>query len=298
MQKETIRSNDPNYVHTWGLQVPLGQAAAIKQIAKTYYVDAITTDPQIFVPNQFAMIRDWLVKNNLDEPKYPAYQVPFLLITINCRQDTPPMVFYKIAASLSKVWIKRWVACIENFTENGNHPHMHMLVEKASGYADKPKSQIVREMFSTFKSVCESRACIDVKAKTDPTETIQYILGNKFVDASTKCPLVQKDREWRAVLGIPDIFGPWANEIKGGALAEQRSEAEPDSSYSHSHDTDASDFSNDFDPSEGYCPVCEYPRNGCECTSNSSVSEGSYSNSGDDYWSMVQAKASLKEKNN
>lgn len=95
------------------------------------------------------------------------------LITINAPTDTPIDEFENtMKKALDKVWIRDPIYNLE-FGPETKHPHYHLLCKK-----NKPKSQVIVEIYNTFKHLIPSKAGIDVRAirAKDYDRTKEYVL--------------------------------------------------------------------------------------------------------------------------
>lgn len=110
---------------------------------------------------------------------------------------------------LDMKWVKSAKANFELHRENGEHPHVHFVIE-----TDEPKSRLLEKMFrpNYVKEVVLNKSFIDCKVMAE--YHLKYILLDKTED---KMDYVRKDIEWRKKNKIPDFEKNWEN-VKGGSL--------------------------------------------------------------------------------
>jgi len=98
-------------------------------------------------------------------------------------------------------WIIRAKANFELYRENGEHPHVHFIIE-----TKEPKSRILEKLLRPqyAKEVVLSKNFIDVKVCSDYHH--KYINLDKQVD---KMKYVEKDKEWRKKNSIPEYEKNW-----------------------------------------------------------------------------------------
>jgi len=98
-------------------------------------------------------------------------------------------------------WIIKAKANFELFRENGEHPHIHFLLE-----TKEPKSRILDKLFRPkyVKDIVLARSFIDVK-EAQPFHD-KYINLDK---QTLKQEYVEKDKEWRKKHNIPDYEKNW-----------------------------------------------------------------------------------------
>lgn len=99
---------------------------------------------------------------------------------------------------LSFDWINKAKAVFELYRVNGEHPHVHILLESVL-----PKSKILEKIWATkgIKKVVLSKSFIDYKSKNQSHDN--YINGQK---TDEKMKYVQMDSEWREKNNIPHCF--------------------------------------------------------------------------------------------
>jgi len=157
------------------------------------------------------------VYSDLDDEIIPLIEESYrnstyAFITINC--DEAKWNFKAFLVKLLKEqfnYVNRWIACIEYFTETGQHPHCHMLIEKKPEfYSRAPQSKIIDDYFRRFKDFVADRSKIDVRMPKNPASRYGYILGRK------KDPIKQgnhlKDEIWRIENGIQPSYGNWTQD--------------------------------------------------------------------------------------
>lgn len=105
---------------------------------------------------------------------------------------------------LEMEWIISGKANFELYRTNGEHPHVHFILE-----TKEPKSRILDKIFRPLyvKKVVFSRNFIDVKPMMD--YHLKYITLDKV---SEKMECVEKDIIWRKENNIPDYEKKWDND--------------------------------------------------------------------------------------
>lgn len=95
-------------------------------------------------------------------------------------------------------WVISFKGVIELHTENGEHPHIHMLID-----TELPKSKVLEKIWATkgIKKLVLKKNFIDIK-KAEVYHD-EYIVGDK--DPGKKI-YVDQDKIWRAQLSIPDVI--------------------------------------------------------------------------------------------
>lgn len=128
----------------------------------------------------------------------------FWFVTIGFNHQTWSVS--KCCKAIEKIISMEWIiSCKANFElhrENGEHPHIHFLLE-----TKEPKSRILDKLFRPkyVKDLVLSKSFIDVKPAQEHHR--KYIELDKQTD---KLEYVQKDREWRIKNGIPDYQKNWS----------------------------------------------------------------------------------------
>lgn len=140
----------------------------------------------------------------------------FIYFTVNPKpqaQGDFASIALAVEKCTSKVWIKRYMLSYEQrglsgTPEFGTGLHLNLLVEKKEEYMAKKPAECLREVKNTFKKLCEVQIAgiLTMRYAPVPDNFVEYIKGNKEEE---KIPLVDADRQWRGLLGIPDILGNW-----------------------------------------------------------------------------------------
>jgi len=105
-------------------------------------------------------------------------------------------------------YIKQWMCVYEYHTEEGHHPHIHMLIEKKpEHYARATKSKIISDFHRKFKDFVAGSEKVDVRMVRTPASKYSYILGKK--KEKHKKENVTKDQAWRKSKGLADVYGSW-----------------------------------------------------------------------------------------
>lgn len=100
-------------------------------------------------------------------------------------------------------WIKSVKAVHENFRSNGEHPHVHFIIETS-----EPKSRILDKLWRPqyIKELVLSRSFIDIKIAGPQHD--KYLDGEK-VEEKQEC--LKMDAEWRTKHNVPHVFSKnWA----------------------------------------------------------------------------------------
>jgi len=97
-------------------------------------------------------------------------------------------------------WIKRLKGRFELHRTNGEHPHVHFLIELNE---QLPKSKVLEKLWATrgIKKVCLKKSFIDYKIAQDYHNA--YIMLDKCKE---KMEYVNKDIQWRLGNNIPELF--------------------------------------------------------------------------------------------
>lgn len=120
----------------------------------------------------------------------------YYFITICPYEDIEIRKFEKVVEKLlKKKWLQKYIYVYEQRQSDPTLPifgiHLHMIVER-----DKiAKSDVIREVFSTCKSICGSKQSIDVKLINTQQELnvkLNYILGQKSTIEKQQRQIVDK----------------------------------------------------------------------------------------------------------
>lgn len=124
----------------------------------------------------------------------------FITIGFNHQTWDIPKCVKVIEKILTFDWIKEGEAVFELYRTNGEHPHVHFLVDITDGLT---KSKIVEKLWACagIKKVVLKKSFIDVKVAQEYHE--KYIKGDKIPEKVECC---DRDREWRKKNGIPQNF--------------------------------------------------------------------------------------------
>jgi len=143
----------------------------------------------------------------LVESKYRNSMYAFVTINVNPVKWNQQN-FIRLLLSKPFNYIRRWMACIEYHTEDGQHPHCHMLVEKfKKHYSSANKSKFITDFARRFKEFIDDNSKIDVNMPKKPSSKVKYILGQKKdKDKRERCV---EDCKWRESLGIKHVYGNW-----------------------------------------------------------------------------------------
>lgn len=102
---------------------------------------------------------------------------------------------------LAMEWIISAKANFELYRENGEHPHVHFIIE-----TKEPKSRILDKLFRPLyvKKVVFSRNFIDIKPMMEYHH--DYI---NLIKVSEKVKFIEQDKAWRQKNKIPDYEKNW-----------------------------------------------------------------------------------------
>lgn len=142
-------------------------------------------------PDELGTKYSELLEEQQDELR--SNKVTYWLITINprCYPETTDTAFkHAINKFLAKVWLRSYIGTVE-FGKKQIHPHFHVLLKK-----NKPKSEVIRETFSTFKDLCGDKASIDVRPirEKDHEKTLEYITKDYTLDTILRVEKGYKER--------------------------------------------------------------------------------------------------------
>lgn len=98
-------------------------------------------------------------------------------ITINFPPDFHS--FHEMERVVKKKWLIEWYYTWEAYNEEGefSHPHVHLVCRKT-----KPKSEIIREIYSTLHEYVRDPVNIDVKEYKRRDYNPSYITKNRYED--------------------------------------------------------------------------------------------------------------------
>lgn len=149
------------------------------------------------VANKIMIEADKELNDEIPEPTKEWF------ITIGFNHQTWSVAKCKkvIEKILAMDWVKKAKANFELYRENGEHPHVHFMIE-----TDIPRSKILDKLWRPryVKDVVLARNFIDIK----PAEIHHnnYIMLNK---TEHKMKYIDKDIEWRKKNDIPDYEKNW-----------------------------------------------------------------------------------------
>ena len=134
--------------------------------------------------------------NNINNPKSTYY-----FITVNLTGDTTKLkdLYDRVQDAIYRYkWLRKSIINYEYYTQEGGHPHSHMVVN-----TNKRRDTIVK-LFSTFFKVAPNY--IDVKRYYgDAIKHINYVKGIK----KEKDEYIEKDTYLRDELNIPPYTDNW-----------------------------------------------------------------------------------------
>lgn len=98
-------------------------------------------------------------------------------------------------------WVHSCRAVLENFRENGQHPHTHFYIK-----TDLPKSKVLEKLWATsgIKTIILKKSFIDIKPAEECHK--KYIMLEK---KDIKMSYVSQDEEWRKENNIPILEKNW-----------------------------------------------------------------------------------------
>lgn len=141
----------------------------------------------------------------------------YYFITICPYEDTSILSLIKVMDKvLKKKWITKYLYVYEQRQDQYDKPffgiHTHIIVER-TGIA---KSDVIREVFNTAKSICGSKQSIDVKllkTRRDLLVHINYILGTKSTSDKQKKQIIDKIFREKNNLKSHYLLGEWQEDI-------------------------------------------------------------------------------------
>lgn len=144
----------------------------------------------------------WYIWAHIDEDiqrKILRQQPRYYLITVNFIPNPPLKEVIKLYFRWKKKkWIKTTYTCLEVRNEKYEGLHLHSEVTATK---KKPKSEIIRETYSTFKKLLGSKASVDVQINKHGFKP--YINGIKNKIAK---PTHQYTISYRKATNVPDIL--------------------------------------------------------------------------------------------
>jgi len=121
----------------------------------------------------------------------------FITINFNHQTWTPQLCHTAIENLLTLSWIKTACAVFELHRENGQHPHVHILLTTDRHYT---KTRIIDKIYAAkkMKDLIAGKQFIDYKI-AEPYH-LNYTAGNKKPE---KMQYVEKDNIWKEMQGLP-----------------------------------------------------------------------------------------------
>ena len=117
-------------------------------------------------------------------------------ITLNFSPDHDILEVIQILKNWDIEWLRNTKAVAEFHTENGGHPHIHLI-----SYTKRKKNIIIRDLSAKFNMKANF---FDVTNRSDLyTKHINYINGLKKDKKLLFCDL---DAKWRKEQGIPELL--------------------------------------------------------------------------------------------
>lgn len=102
------------------------------------------------------------------------------MITINFKPDIEMMdaeLHMRLQKYLNRKWVGTYKYCWEFVTKSGFHPHIHLVTKCV-----KPRSQLLRDTYNTFKKYVNGIECIDIKTSYNLTRALNYLNKNREGD--------------------------------------------------------------------------------------------------------------------
>lgn len=121
----------------------------------------------------------------------------FITIGFNHQTFSVQSAHKAIENLLTLTWIQTCTAVLELHRENGEHPHVHLLIKTDRHYT---KSRIIDKIYAAkkMKDLILGKHFIDYKI-AEPYH-LAYIAGDKKPE---KMPYVEKDNNWKESKGLP-----------------------------------------------------------------------------------------------
>lgn len=128
----------------------------------------------------------------------------WIWVTVNPDNTKVSLIDFvkKCKKAFQKKWMLSSLYSFENHTKSGERFHCHCLIRKM---IDKRPSEVKRELWNTFKTVCGNQKHVHIKfIKTEFHEQKeQYVYGNKD---ETKMDDVMKDAAWRKIYDLEPYY--------------------------------------------------------------------------------------------
>lgn len=130
---------------------------------------------------------------------------PVYMVTINYPDKFTDFAFMQeiVDRIREKDWVKKHEFVHEYHTEQGNHPHTHMIMTCHKKFTPR---RLAETIFSTknLKKYCEALNFVQVEKDTHRSwiDRHDYIVGNK---KESKVHLLELDRRWREENNIPEL---------------------------------------------------------------------------------------------
>lgn len=172
---------------------------------KSYWDDMAVRPLNLVAYSNYMDDKKWLQEYYIIDQSIlnnkPLVNTAFVTIGFNHQEFTPKKAIELIQSLLQLSYVKDGTkAVIENFRENGEHPHVHIkLCHDTKVY----KSQIIQSItrLRHARLLILQRNFIDYKVFEEQHEL--YLQGIK---KEAKLYLVEKDKIWRQQNNIPEVF--------------------------------------------------------------------------------------------
>lgn len=210
VSEEQLTEDHFNYLRGYLLNQALIKEMMVD--ARSYIRSKIDNNPERYYGNgEFGQF----VKTSLGAGSASKY----IYFTINLKpeaQNDFSAIARTVEKTTSKVWIKRYLLSYEQRGSIGSDTfgtgvHVNLLIEKTETHMNKKPAECLKEMKNTWKNMCDVTvpAVLTMRYAPDPANFVNYVKGIK--DGEEKQPLVEADKVWRQMLGIPDSMGTWEN---------------------------------------------------------------------------------------
>lgn len=129
-----------------------GQADAVRKEVESATRKLLRQQPELLGPDYIALLEAVGKAKRIS-------QKPYAFITINPFPDVEPIEFEDC---VERIVNKKWIRDIYSYSyerDDKDRLHVHMIVYRGN----KPKSEIIREIYNVVKDIVGDKACIDVE---------------------------------------------------------------------------------------------------------------------------------------
>lgn len=119
-----------------------------------------------------------------------------------------------------KTWFKKYIYVIEQRQDQPDKPiegiHIHIILRREASPLNRPKSDVIKELYSTTQNICGSKQSIDVKelkTQHDLDTRLQYILSIKSTKEKRNRQKIDTIFREQNKLSPYYIEGEWQEDI-------------------------------------------------------------------------------------